>query len=100
MIMTTLRINMDEVDAAKLFQGKKGTYLNLTIAVNDKTDRFGNNVKAWHEQSKEERDAKVDRIHLGEGKVFFEKVNTEGYKKPFNSAPKESKQDSTPEGFE
>jgi len=54
------------------YEGKK-TYLKLTISVNDKLDKFGNNVSAWLEQSKEDRDAKMDKKFVGNGKVFWSK---------------------------
>jgi hypothetical protein len=69
--LINLSIDVTKIDKSKLIQGKKGTYLNLTVAVNDEADQFGNNVSAWIGQSKEEREAKNDRTFLGNGKVVF-----------------------------
>ena len=43
----------------------------ITIAIDDKVDNFGNNVSAWISQTKEEREAKANRIFVGNGKVVF-----------------------------
>ena len=55
----------------KFIKGKDGAvYYNLTISVNDDT-RYGNNVALMDSQTKEERDAKVQRNYLGNGKVVW-----------------------------
>ena len=41
------------------------------MSINDQVDQYGNNVSVWYEQSKEEREAKAERIYLGNGKVVF-----------------------------
>jgi len=67
--LINLSIDVTKIDKAKLIKGAKGTYLNLTVAVNNELDQFGNNAAAYISQSKEERDAKVNRSYLGNGKV-------------------------------
>jgi hypothetical protein len=55
----------------KFIKGKDGAvYYNLTISVNNET-RYGNNVAITDSQTKEERDAKVQRNYLGNGKVVW-----------------------------
>ena len=61
-------IDLTKVDKAKLIKGK---YLNLTIAVNDNLDNYGNNVSLTIQQSKEERDLKASKTYLGNGKVVY-----------------------------
>lgn len=46
-------------------------YFDITISVDDKADQWGNNVSAWKQQSKEERDSKTNRMFVGNGKVFY-----------------------------
>ena len=65
-------LNVLKIDKTKLFKGDKGTYLKITISINDQIDQFGNNVSVWEEQSKEEREAKVQRNYLGNGKIVFD----------------------------
>lgn len=69
--LINLSLNVDQIDESKLYKGKKGSILNLTIAVNDEDDQFGNNVNSWQQQTKEEREAKAKRNFLGNGKVLW-----------------------------
>lgn len=48
-----------------------GDYLNLTVDVSDETDTYGNNVKVYVQQTKEEREAKIPKIYAANGKVFW-----------------------------
>jgi hypothetical protein len=63
-------INVQDIDKSKLVQGKKGSYLNLTMSLNDET-RFGNNASISISQSQEEREAKTPKTYLGNGKVVW-----------------------------
>ena len=51
-------INLDQIDKSKIYVGKKGKYLPVTITLNDELDNFGNNGPIIIEQTKEEREAK------------------------------------------
>ena len=77
--MINLSIDVSKIDKSKLIEGKKGTYLNLTVAVNDNKDQFDNDCSAWQSQTKEEREAKTERNFLGNGKVFW---SNEGERMP------------------
>lgn len=48
-----------------------GSYKKLTISISDTTDKFGNNISIYEEQSKEERDAKTPKSYVGNGRVFW-----------------------------
>jgi len=63
-------INVEDIDKSKLVKGKKGSYLNLTMSINDET-KFGNNASISVSQSKEEREAKETKTYLGNGKVVW-----------------------------
>lgn len=39
----TASINLDKMELERLYQGKKGKYLNVAIFLNEETDRFGSN---------------------------------------------------------
>ena len=45
-------------------------FYNFTIAVQDET-RYGNNVAFMDSQTKEEREAKMPKTYLGNGKVIW-----------------------------
>lgn len=70
--LIALSLNLSKIDKTKLIAGKNGSYLNLTVSLNDTDDAFGNNVSCWTSQSKEERDAKEERTFLGNGKIIFD----------------------------
>ena len=62
---------MTNYQREKFVKGKDGAvYYNLTISVQDET-RYGNNVAFMDSQTKEERDAKVAKNYLGNGKVVW-----------------------------
>ena len=54
-----------------MIKGKKGTYINLSLSVNDETNEYNNNASVSVTQSKEERDAKQDKLYVGNGKVVW-----------------------------
>ena len=63
-----LSIDVTKIDKSKLGNGK---YLNLTVSVEDETNQYGQNVSAYLQQTKEEREAKANRQYLGNGRVFW-----------------------------
>ncbi len=48
-----------------------GSYKKLTLSISDTTDKFGNNISIYEEQTKEQRDAKTPKSYVGNGKVFW-----------------------------
>jgi len=64
-------IRVDKLSKEKFVMGKDGAvYSNITISIQDDT-RYGNNVAVTDSQTKEERDAKVAKNYLGNGKVVW-----------------------------
>ena len=66
--LASISLDLTKVDKSRLIKGK---YLNLTLSVNDELDKYDNNVAAWESQSKEERESKVTRNFLGNGRVLW-----------------------------
>ena len=64
-------INLEMIDKSKIFVGKKGKYLPVTITINDEVDPYGNQGPIIIEQSKEEREAKTPKTYLGNVKVVW-----------------------------
>jgi len=64
-------INLEAIPKDKIFKGKKGSYLPITITLNDELDQFGNQGPVVVEQTKEERDAKAPKTYLGNVKVVW-----------------------------
>ena len=64
-------IDLTKIPKDKIIVGKKGKYLPITITLNDEVDQFGNQGPVVVQQTKEERDAKVEKTYLGNVKVVW-----------------------------
>ena len=64
-------INLSEIPKDKIYVGKKGKYLPITITLNDDVDQFGNQGPVVVEQTKEERGSKQAKTYLGNVKVVW-----------------------------
>ena len=64
-------IDLTKIPKDKIIEGKKGKYLPITITINDEPDQFGNNGPVTVQQTKDERDAKQDKVYLGNVKVVW-----------------------------
>ena len=81
-------INLNNIPKDKIYAGKKGKYLPITITLNDELDQFGNQGPVVVEQTKEERDAKAPKTYLGNVKVVWTNgPNVEPAPRDNNSAP-------------
>jgi hypothetical protein len=68
----SIKIDVKKIEKARLFEGEKGTYLDLTTFIDlDELDQYGNNGFISQSVSKEEREQKVLTPILGNIKVFF-----------------------------
>jgi hypothetical protein len=66
-----LKLDLEKLKKEKYFKGKKGTYYTVTLSVSDDTNDWGQNVSAFDSLTKEERDAKVSKNFVGNGKVIW-----------------------------
>lgn len=64
-------LDLTKLPKEKMIKGKKGTYINLSLNVNDQTNQYGKNASVIVSQSKEEREAKQDRLYVGNGRVIW-----------------------------
>ena len=64
-------IDLNKIPKEKIFIGKKGKYLPITITINDELAQFGNQGPVVVEQTKEEREAKVAKTYLGNVRVVW-----------------------------
>ena len=62
-----LSIDLTKIDKSKLVDGK---YLNTQVFINDES-KYGNNVSMAYSQSKEERESKVQKQYIANGRVVF-----------------------------
>ena len=64
-------INLNEIPKDKIYKGKKGSYLPITITINDEVDNYGNQGPVVVEQTKAEREAKAAKDYSGNIKVVW-----------------------------
>ena len=89
-------INLEAIPKERIFVGKKGKYLPITITINDELDQLGNQGPVVVEQTKEERDAKAPKTYLGNVKVVWTN-GTNVEVAPRDSAPAAPQLDPQPE---
>ena len=71
-IGVTLKINVLEIEKARLFKGAKGTYLDATVFIETaELDQYGNSGMITQDVSKDERAQGVKGNILGNCKVFW-----------------------------
>jgi hypothetical protein len=62
-------LDLTKLPKEKMIKGKKGTYINLSLSVNDQTNDFGQNASVFISQTKEEKGEKKN--YVGNGKVVW-----------------------------
>jgi hypothetical protein len=68
----SLKINLSQIDKARLFAGQKGQYLDATVFIDlDQLDQYGNSGMITQDVSKEEKQQGVKGNILGNCKVFW-----------------------------
>lgn len=68
--IATIKIDVDKIDKSKIYKGKKGSYYSMTLKINDQS-KYGNNIMVVEDTTKEDRDAGVKGIILGNGSVVW-----------------------------
>ncbi len=64
-------IDLNKIPKDKIYKGKKGNYLPIVITINDELGNYGDSGPIIVEQTKDERDAKVDKVYLGNVKIVW-----------------------------
>jgi hypothetical protein len=67
----SIKIDVSKVDKSRLYQGAKGTYLDLTTFISDELDQYENNGFISQSVTAEEREAKTQTPILGNVKIFY-----------------------------
>jgi len=94
--LIAVSIDVTKLDKSKFVTGKKGTYANLTISLNDEPDQYNNDVSVWEGQSEDERKSKADRNFLGNGKVVWSSEGQTEQPKSKATSKKEEEHDLLP----
>ena len=91
-------INLNDIPKDKIYKGKKGSYLPITITLNDEVDNYGNQGPVVVEQTKEEREAKAPKVYLGNVKVVWTNgTNVAPAPRDGQSAPQQPAQSLSPQ---
>lgn len=64
-------LDVSKISKDKLVKGEKGTYLNITVSINDEEDNYGNVLTITESQTKEERESKAKKNYLANGKLVW-----------------------------
>ena len=68
----SLKINVSQIDKARLFAGQKGKYLDATVFIDlDELDQYGNSGMITQDVSKDEKAQGVKGNILGNCKLFW-----------------------------
>ncbi len=94
-IGVSIKLDVTKIDKARLFQGQKGTYLDLTAFIDlDQQDQYENNGFISQSVSKEERQQNVQTPILGNTKIFFDDRQSQA---PQQQAPQPQYQQQAPQ---
>lgn len=67
-----LKIDVTKIEKARIIEGKKGKYIDLTTFIDlEQQDQYGNNGFIAHSMSKEEREQGMQGSIVGNTKVFY-----------------------------
>ena len=65
-------ITLDKLkEIVKVCESKNENGFKFTASISDQSNQYGQNVSFFAEQTKEQRDAKVNKYYFGNGKVFW-----------------------------
>jgi len=70
--LIAIKIDVTKIDKERLYQGKKGSYLDATVFLNEEEGQYGDNGMITQSVSKEEREAGVKGAILGNVKMLGE----------------------------
>jgi Ser-tRNA(Ala) deacylase AlaX len=70
--LIAIKIDVTKIDKERLYQGKKGSYLDATVFLNEEEGQYGDNGMITQSVSKEEREAGVKGAILGNVKILGE----------------------------
>lgn len=79
-----LKIDVTKIDKSRLYEGKKGKYLTMTVFVDvENDDEYGNNGMITHKKLEGEDKAPI----LGNAKVFWSGTTQQQASKPSVQQP-------------
>jgi len=92
----SLKIDVSKIDKSRLFQGKKGTYLDAVLFLNDDIDDYGNNGMIVQSVTQEEREAGTKGAILGNSKQIGGEKKEVNYSEPASAMNADSSNGNLP----
>ena len=93
----SLKINVSQIEKARLFAGQKGKYLDATVFIDlDQLDQYGNSGMITQDVTKEEKQQQVKGNILGNCKVFWSDSGQAPQSQQQTAAPQQAKSWGTP----
>ena len=88
MSVITGNIDVTKIEKARLFEGKKGVYLDIVIFLNQDKDQYENNGMIAQSVSQEERESGIKGPILGNVRIVkadepYESIPEDGESIPF-----------------
>ena len=94
----SVKIDVSKIDKARLFQGAKGTYLDLTTFIDlDQVGQYGDNGFICQSMTKEERAQNMQMPILGNVTVFFNDSQTQPAPQTAPQQPQQYQQPQQPQ---
>lgn len=67
--LINLSVCLSDIDKTKIKKASNGKlYAGITVRMRKEPDQYGQDVYAYMQQSKEEREAKAEKVYVGNGK--------------------------------
>lgn len=91
--LINISLDLSKIDKTKI---KDGKYLNAIVSLGNETNQYGQNASVYISQTKEEREAKSNKIYFGNGKVVWNDgniVNADKVKQLTNSQQNPQRQE-------
>ena len=97
----SVKIDVTKIDKARLYQGAKGTYLDLTTFVElDEKDQYDNSGFIAQSQTKEERESGATKPPiLGNVRVFYKGESDQQRAQGYDTGMAQAKAAAEPAGF-
>lgn len=74
--MEVISICLSDIPKEKIVKAANGKkYINIVVDTKREADKYGNTLNVYISQSKEEREAKENKVYVGNGKVYNFNLN-------------------------
>lgn len=87
-MLININLCLSDIPREKIFTSKNGKqYLSICVTERKEPDNYGNDLTAYVNQSKEEREAKQPRHFIGTAKTLTKKAISEFVKRVGDNIP-------------